>query len=249
MAFSVEDFHDLIRLLEQRPEWRAELRRQVLSDEMLALPEIVQRLAEAQERTEQHLAELDGHVAELDRHMAEVDQRLKDLTLAQDRTEQALSKLVVIVGAHGGELLEFRYERRAPAYFSKIARRLKLIDHYRLADLLDDAIADGRLTEEERGAVLAADLVLSGRSQESHSDVYLVAEVSVGIGIEDVARAVQRAGIMAKLGLPALPVVAGESIIPAAEQMARDLGVWRVLDGRAEPPDVLPGRSMGVSER
>jgi hypothetical protein len=36
MAFSVEDFQDLIRLLQERPEWRADLRRLVLTDELLA---------------------------------------------------------------------------------------------------------------------------------------------------------------------------------------------------------------------
>jgi hypothetical protein len=40
MAFTVEEFQDLIRLLQERPEWRADLRRLVLTDELLALPEL-----------------------------------------------------------------------------------------------------------------------------------------------------------------------------------------------------------------
>ena len=52
MAFNIEDFQDLIRLLQERPEWRADLRRLVLTDELLALPELVRELAEAQRRTE-----------------------------------------------------------------------------------------------------------------------------------------------------------------------------------------------------
>jgi hypothetical protein len=38
MAFTVQDFHDLITLVVQHPEWRAELRRLVLTEELLALP-------------------------------------------------------------------------------------------------------------------------------------------------------------------------------------------------------------------
>ncbi|RMF83078.1 MAG: hypothetical protein D6736_22150 [Nitrospinota bacterium] len=38
MPFTVEDFRDLLRLLEQHPEWRSELRRWVLSEELLSLP-------------------------------------------------------------------------------------------------------------------------------------------------------------------------------------------------------------------
>jgi hypothetical protein len=49
MAFTVEEFRDLLRILEERPEWRAELRRLVLTDELLTLPELVRALAEAQQ--------------------------------------------------------------------------------------------------------------------------------------------------------------------------------------------------------
>jgi hypothetical protein len=52
VAFSVQDFHDLVRLLEQRPEWRLELHRLVLTEELLGLPAIVRDLAEARQRTE-----------------------------------------------------------------------------------------------------------------------------------------------------------------------------------------------------
>lgn len=32
MAFTVEDFHDLVQLLEDRQDWRTEIRRLVLTD-------------------------------------------------------------------------------------------------------------------------------------------------------------------------------------------------------------------------
>jgi len=38
MAFTVTDFADLIQLLNAHPEWRAELRRQILDEEFLKLP-------------------------------------------------------------------------------------------------------------------------------------------------------------------------------------------------------------------
>ena len=44
MAFTVQDFHDLIALVTQHPEWRAELRRLVLTEELLALPQDCPRL-------------------------------------------------------------------------------------------------------------------------------------------------------------------------------------------------------------
>ena len=59
MSFTIDDFQDLEQILDEHPEWRARLRRQILSDELLALPEQVSSLAkqvaglaEAQQRTE-----------------------------------------------------------------------------------------------------------------------------------------------------------------------------------------------------
>jgi hypothetical protein len=59
MPFSVEEFRDLIRLLEERPEWRADLRRLVLTDELLGLPSIVREPTEAQRRSEERLCRVE----------------------------------------------------------------------------------------------------------------------------------------------------------------------------------------------
>lgn len=55
MPFTVEEFRDLVRLLEERPEWREELRRLVLTPELLALPE---QIAELHARSAQQFQEL-----------------------------------------------------------------------------------------------------------------------------------------------------------------------------------------------
>ena len=92
MAFTIQDFHDLVRLLAEHPEWRAELRRLVLAEELLQLPRLVQelgeqtrRLAEAQERTDARLEALAA--------------RVDALAEAQRRTEARLEALVVRVDA------------------------------------------------------------------------------------------------------------------------------------------------------
>lgn len=41
MSFTVDDFQGLLRLLDERPEWRAELRRRLLGDELIELSEPV----------------------------------------------------------------------------------------------------------------------------------------------------------------------------------------------------------------
>jgi len=64
MPFTVEEFRDLVRLLEERPEWREELRRLVLTSELLALPE---QIAELRARSEQQFQELTAAQQRTDR--------------------------------------------------------------------------------------------------------------------------------------------------------------------------------------
>ena len=54
----IRDFHDVVRLLEEHPEWRAELRRLILSDELLALPQQMARLTEQVSRLTEQMATL-----------------------------------------------------------------------------------------------------------------------------------------------------------------------------------------------
>jgi hypothetical protein len=236
MSFTVEDFHDLIALLAQHPEWRAELRRHVLSDELLSLPALVQQLAEAQTRAE---ARLEGVEARLEG----VETRLSRLEAAIVRLEGAVEALVDAQGSMDtrlgrveGTILEIQYARRAPAYFGAIARRLRVVETGPLADLLDDAVEEGRLTGEERDTIMLADLVLTGRRRQDGHEIYLLAELSVGIGPHDVERAIESSTLLGKLGRIVLPIVAGERINAEAAQLAHERGVWYALDGRIGAP-------------
>jgi hypothetical protein len=47
MSFTVADFHDLIRLLEEHPDWQTEPQLVFLSHDLLDLPRTVQELATA----------------------------------------------------------------------------------------------------------------------------------------------------------------------------------------------------------
>ncbi|MBI2911230.1 MAG: hypothetical protein HYY05_03745 [Chloroflexi bacterium] len=258
MAFTVADFPDLLRLLEEHPEWRAELRRHVLTDELLELPALVRQLAEAQARTEEGLAGLTIRVEALAEAQARTEQRLAGLAErvdalaeAQRATEKQLTlltaqvaeltsghaRVVIELGALTGEVLELRYRARAPAYFSRLARRLRVLDSGVLADRLDDAVEAGQLDDAERDAILEADIVLTGKRREDRAEVYVVVEVSVTIDPHDVDRAAERAALLARLGRPVIPAVAGRVVTASVVQRARERGVWQALDGRVTSPN------------
>jgi hypothetical protein len=236
MSFTVDDFQDLLRLLADHPEWQAELRRHVLTDELLGLPAVVRQLAERVDRLAEAQEQTAGQLKLLAEAQQQTAVQLQAVAEAQRHTEVRLKMLDDSFAALNGDMLELRYARRAGAYFSPLARRLRVLDPARLADQLDDAVEAGRLTDQERAAILAADLVLTGVRRADQAEIYLVAEVSVGIGVSQVARAMERARLLAKLGHPAVPVVAGERIDAESEALARARGVWQVLDGHVTPP-------------
>jgi hypothetical protein len=99
MPFTVADFHDLIRLLEEHPDWQTELRRVLFSQDLLDLPRTVQELATAQRRTEEAITRLtermeQGFAAaaterhELRQDLTQLTGRVDHLT---DRVEQGFT--------------------------------------------------------------------------------------------------------------------------------------------------------------
>ncbi|MDR7531682.1 MAG: hypothetical protein QN213_13070, partial [Armatimonadota bacterium] len=109
MAFTVRDFHSLVRLLEERPEWRAQLRRLLLSQELLRLPRLVRQLS--------------ADVQKLQQATAELVEAQKGTERRLQRLEDVVAELVGAVGALKGDNLERRYRERAASYFQRVLRR------------------------------------------------------------------------------------------------------------------------------
>ncbi|MGC8783925.1 MAG: hypothetical protein ACP5RN_06020 [Armatimonadota bacterium] len=97
---TVDDLRDLIRILEEHPEWRAELRRVLLSNELLQLPELVREIAELQRQHSQEMEQIRATLAEVvqiqrqhSEMLAQHSQALAQLAEAQRRTDQRLEQL------------------------------------------------------------------------------------------------------------------------------------------------------------
>ena len=237
MPFTVEDFHDLVRLLDERPQWRAEMRRVVLSDEYLAVPEQIAELrrevAELRRDTERNFDRVHGR---LDRLTGDVEQLKGDVEQLKGDVEQLKGD----VGQLKGENLERRYRERAHAYFGRLIRKVHVLTPEELSALLDDAEDRGVLSESDRHAVAWADLIVSGRWRAADRSVMVLAEISSVVDRSDVRRAADRAAALAKLGTPVVPVVAGASVTERAADLARSRNVWQMLDGRIVEPQATP---------
>jgi hypothetical protein len=236
MAFTVRDFHDLVEILQQQPDWRAELRRLVLSEELLTLPQLVRELAESQRQVGQRLDRLGQIVADLAAAQRQTEQRVAELHEAQIRTEQRLGRIEVDHGSFKGFLLEERHRQRPFIYLQSLIRRARVIEGSQLDELLDDAMSRGALSQKQADDIVRADVVVRGRLKTDGSEVYLVVEVSWGVGASDVDRAARRAKLLALAGIATMPVVSGNGITPEAVDRCRELQVWQLIAGGLVEP-------------
>lgn len=246
------DLGSIIQALDEDPAQRAALRRAIFGDvpdlmsALASLTDRVDELAQAQQRTEARLEGLIARVDDLAQAQQRTEARLGELAEAQKRTEQSLNSLIDTVKGMNdklarldGESLERRYREKGHAYFSRVARRLRLLDGNTLSPLLDDAERAGILSSLDVDAVLWADAVFAGRRRHGDDEpIHLVVEASVTIDRHDVRRARERADLLALVvGTEVIPVVAGHMVPPPVVRAAQEAGAWTVTNGRAVSPE------------
>ena len=269
--FTVSDFRDLVQLLDQHPDWREEMRRLVLTDEVLSLPSAVRELVEAQHRTEarmdqltermdqltermdqltvrmdqltvrmdqltERMDQLTVRMDQLTERMDQLTERVDQLTVRMDQLTEALTKVSNDVDWLKGDQLERRYRERGPAYFAPLIRHAHVLSSDEWVSLVEGALDQGQISEQEADDLLQTDAIVRGRRREDGTEVYLVVEVSWGVGISDVQRASERAAMLARIGKTSLPVVAGSWVTPDAQEPALAMGVWQVTNGRVIAP-------------
>ena len=124
--------------------------------------------------------------------------------------------------------MEITYRQRAGTYFGPLLRRVQVFAPHEIEDDVEP-----HLTWEEFQDLLQLDWVVKGRPRrmERAPWVWLALEVSSVVDRRDVERAVERAALLRKAGLLALPAVAGEQVTEGGEALAEEKGVVMVIDG------------------
>ncbi|MBL7184643.1 MAG: hypothetical protein ISS50_09375 [Anaerolineae bacterium] len=241
MPFTVTEFRNLIHFLETQPEWRMELRRLLFPEALVDLPRALKELAEAQRRTEETL----GQVTErMERGFAEaaadrkrIWENIERLTERMERgfAEAAADRDVMKrdIGVLKGSTKESFYRSRATAIFGFLLAdgqdaTQEVIQRLRAAEQTN------RVSAEEFQSVLDADLLWSGELWDTGEEVILVLEASWKVHEKDVERAVQRAEILRRAGLKALPVTAGEEWPRQVEALALRERVVITQNGRVD---------------
>ena len=259
MPFTVTEFRDLIRILHTQPEWRAELLRVLFPEALVDLPRALEELAEAQRRTEETLDRVTERMergfaeAAADRERiwetmqqgfaeAAVDRKriwenIEQLTERMERgfAEAAAERAEMRqdIGVLKGSTKESFYRDRAAAIFGRLLKAGQDATQ-EVVQRLRAAQQENRVSAEEYQSVLNADLLWSGKLWDTGEEVVLVLEASWKVHESDVERAVQRAEVLRRTGLKALPVTAGEEWPQQVGALALREGVVITQDGRVD---------------
>jgi hypothetical protein len=168
----------------------------------------------------------------LDGSTSRLEVALAKLAEAQARTESQLERLTAIVeklvirtDRHEGTVLELMFRDRLPSYLGLFLRRAKVLQP---ADLLDEL--EPRLDRAEVEDFLRSDVLASGAVDGKPT--YVVGEVSYTADAGDIERAARRAALLRKADLPAVGLVACETVQPQTLAYAREQGVKVWADGR-----------------
>ena len=110
MAFTVEDFEDMLRILERNPEWQERMRRAILSRELLELPErllsLVQQLIESDARNSAQIAELTRTMQRHDEAIATLIQTVQRHNEILLRHDELIAELIQTVQRHDALIAE-----------------------------------------------------------------------------------------------------------------------------------------------
>ena len=194
-ATKIDTIEDLIRVLDDHPEWLEALRMRLLTRELLELP---QRLAEFIEAANQRF----------DR----VEERLDRVEGRQDRAETLLGKLIDNVGNLKGAHAKSVAKEEADIIANSLGLRLtRLLTGQEVGELaLGQDAAD--LPRNELLSFRRADIVMEAADADG-APCYVAVEVSYTVNGRDTTRAVRNADMLTRFtGKPARAVVAGLQI-------------------------------------
>ena len=203
---TINNTEDLIRLLDENPEWAEALRARVLTRELLEVSQTLARFIESANtrfdrletdvsRLKEDVAVLKGDVAGMKVDVGYLKGDALDTSLHRKiipRVSQrfGLRRAQIVIGPVQGIQPEFR-------------------------DAIEDAMDRGAIDGERMDRVFLTDLILRGVSQESRTPLWVAVEASHKVREADIGRAVETANILeAVFGESSVAAVVGLEIDP-----------------------------------
>jgi hypothetical protein len=219
----IVDEKAILRALEKRAETREAIRRLVLRDDFLQLPDLVRQLIEAQLRNEAQLQEHNRLIRQLiesqQRHEAILQENARQL---RELTAQ-VQRVVAVQEQMARDLHDFKewqkgFEglRRGAELEKEVRQRARTIFAGGRGGHPESPFVS-RLLKNWLRTLNGDDPILEAEADPSAADLIwakgnkvIVVEVSVKVDRDDVDRAYARASTLRRAGIDAVPVVIGD---------------------------------------
>ena len=229
---------DLHRILVEHPEWRDELRRILLTDELLRLPQVMAEFIETtnrrSEETDQRFDSVDQRFDSMDQRFDSVDQRFDSMEHAQSVHSRHISDMK-------GRFIEMNAERAGMAIACEMGlREARILTFREVEAIAEEAIRSGKaegIARNDMRSFRMADMLMEATNKQGQV-CYIAGELSYTADERDTGRAIRNAGYLTRfLDSPAYPVVAGvfqddrveELLTESVEQVYGGAGEKRAL--------------------
>ena len=220
---TIETTEDIIRILREQPEVREEIRRLILTDELLALPA--------------QFTEMRQDQADMRQDQADMRQDIQRISRTQTEMQNDIGMLKNDVGMLKGLSAFAPTERR----YGLIALELGLEPEDLLTPLeiarlsMNDAARD--IDQSALQSFRDSDLIVRARDPDGQL-CYIAVEVSYTVDHSDIDRAIAHAELITRLtDAPAFPVVSGVRAAAVAEtRLDSDAIHWHQLPRKTLDP-------------
>ena len=246
---TINDISDLVKILQEQPQWTETLRSFLLSRELLELPETfaafvktVDRQFEAIDRrfeaVDRQFEVVHQRFEAIDRRFEAVDQRFDALETKMDQGFAEVNRRFNQMNGRLDNALGVSYEYKIEKNIYSIAEDQLDMERIRLwkgpyfgpaadfMEMLEQARAGGIITRDEHREMCRADIILRCMGPDRQPAEYAAIEISITIGDSDIVRVSRRAEILAlALDHPVIPAVIGTQIDDERSQLAKDNNV------------------------
>ena len=202
---TINGINDLVRILEERPDWRATVRNLLLGEDLLNVPQqlalfiettnhFIQSANENFRVMNARLNRLEGKTGNLEGHHYE--HRIANRAMLRARQHFGLNNPIIAMS---------NYLPHSPDFDRVLTR----------------AVQSGEISDDDMYDLYEADIIVSDEDNR-----YVVFEVSLTADSDDIARAARRADVMAAIsGAESVPAIATESIHELQQDLAERINV------------------------
>lgn len=237
---TINTMQDFSRLLREHPDWRDEVRRLLLTDELLELP---QRFAEYTEVTDKRLDSIEVRLDVIDARLDALVKQAEATNRRLDALERDVGIIKRDIGDLKGAALQTRLQhvgvaRIATMYKLRNCRPLRMAETNRNSVEFNDALINaennGVITEADYDRLLDTDMIVRGSIRGASTIIYTPIEATYTIHRGDIVKVNHSVAALRKV-FPDADVRGALYYMDAADYIeyeAQDEGIGLIKENR-----------------